>query len=165
MAPALCGSVRAQLRAVFTPARRRLVQSSLPATGQTDVPCNGCTQCCGSNQGLFLQPELGDKVESYRHRVVTDEATGNPIFLLATENGRCVYLGDSGCTIYDRRPALCRSFDCRKHYLILPKQDRDNLVKLGLSSRAVFDAGRARLKSLSAEERKECVDKREEFFS
>lgn len=105
-------------------------------------------------------------MEPYRHRVMKDRATGNPVFLLATEaNGQCVYLGASGCTIYDRRPILCRSFDCRKHYLILPRQDRDNLVRLGLSSRAVFNAGRARLKSLSPAERKECLDKREEFFS
>jgi hypothetical protein len=98
--------------------------------------------------------------------VVTDSATGNQIFLLATEaNGQCVYLGAAGCTIYDRRPVLCRTFDCREHYLILPRQDRDNLVKLGLSSRAVFNAGRARLKSLSSEQRKECLEKREEFFS
>jgi hypothetical protein len=105
-------------------------------------------------------------VESYRHRVLTDQATGSPIFLLATEeNGQCVYLGAKGCTIYERRPLLCRSFDCRAHYLILPRQDRDNLVRLGLSSRAVFNAGRARLSSLSPEERKECLDKRKEFFS
>lgn len=88
------------------------------------------------------------------------------MFLLAADpNGQCVYLGSSGCTIYDRRPLLCRSFDCREHYLILPRQDRDNLVKLGLSSRAVFNAGRARLKSMSSEERKECLDKHKEFFS
>ena len=88
------------------------------------------------------------------------------MFLLATEaNGQCVYLGATGCTIYDRRPLLCRSFDCREHYLILPRQDRDNLVRLGLSSRAVFNAGRARLKSLTPEKRKECLEKREEFFS
>jgi Fe-S-cluster containining protein len=97
---------------------------------------------------------------------MTDQATGNPAFLLATTaTGQCVYLGASGCTIYDRRPLLCRSFDCRKHYLILPRQDRDNLVRLGLSSRAVFNAGRERLKSLSSEERTECLNKREEFFS
>ena len=138
---------------------------SLLTNGQTDVPCNGCTECCRSNQGLFLQPEQGDQVESYRHRVLRDQATGNPVFLLATEaNGQCVYLGASGCTIYDRRPLLCRNFDCRKHYLILPRQDRDNLVRVGLSSRAVFNAGRVRLKSLSSDERKECLDKREEFF-
>ena len=130
------------------------------------MPCNACTECCKSNQGLFLHPEQGDDVESYRHHVLTNQATGNPVFVLAANsNGQCVYLGASGCTIYDRRPLLCRSFDCRKHYLILPRMDRDNLVTLRLSSRAVFNAGRARLKSLSSGERKECLDKREEFFS
>jgi Fe-S-cluster containining protein len=108
-------------------------------------------------------------VASYQHRVITDESSGKPVYLLATDgNGKCVYLGTSGghsgCTIYARRPLLCRSFDCRKHYLILPREDRDNLVRLRLSSRSVFNAGRARLKSLSAAERQECIEKREEFF-
>ncbi len=132
----------------------------------TEVPCNGCVECCRSNQGLVLHPEMGDDVGAYRHRAVIDRQTGNPVFLLATEpNGQCVYLGASGCTIYGRRPAICRGFDCRKHYLILPRQDRDNLVRIGLSSRSVFNAGRVRLKTLSSAERKECLEKREEFFS
>jgi Fe-S-cluster containining protein len=133
---------------------------------QTEVPCQTCTECCRSGQGLFLHPDRGDDVQSYRFQVLTDAATGNETYLLATTPaGACVYLGPSGCTIYHRRPLLCRTFDCRKHYLILPRQDRDNLVKLGLSSRAVFNAGRARLKTLTAEEREDCLSKREEFFS
>jgi Fe-S-cluster containining protein len=132
---------------------------------QTEVLCNGCTECCRSKQALFLHPAQGDDVESYQVRVAADPETGNPVFLLATkENGECVYLGPTGCTIYHRRPLLCRSFDCRKHYLTLPRQDRDNLVRLDLSSRAVFNAGRSRVKTLSPAERKECLDKREEFF-
>jgi Fe-S-cluster containining protein len=132
---------------------------------QTEVPCGGCTQCCNSNQGLFLHPEQGDDVGSYQYKVAADRA-GNPVFLLATTaGGACVYLGDLGCTIYERRPLLCRSFDCRKHYLTLPRQDRDNLVRLELSSRAVFNAGRARLKTLSAAERQACLKTREEFFA
>jgi hypothetical protein len=136
----------------------------LASSQQTEVPCGGCTECCRSNQGLFLHPEQGDDVESYQFRVVSGHG-GNPVFLLATtHSGACVYLGSAGCTIYDRRPLLCRSFDCRQHYLILPRQDRDNLVRIGLSSRAVFNAGRARLKTLSVAERQECIDKSEEFF-
>jgi hypothetical protein len=132
---------------------------------KTEVPCNGCIECCRSGQGLFLHPDQGDDVASYQVRVAADKA-GNPVYLLATtQSGECVYLGEAGCTIYDRRPLLCRSFDCRKHYLMLPRQDRDNLVRLGLSSRAVFNAGRVRLKTLSASERQECIEKREEFFS
>ena len=138
----------------------------LPATDTTEVFCNTCTACCQSSQLLLLHPEQGDDVQSYRFQVVTDPAAGTTVYALAAdEQGRCVYLGESGCTIYDRRPLLCRSFDCRKHYLILPRQDRDNLVKLNLSSRAVFNAGRARVMSLSPGERRECLEKREEFFA
>ncbi len=103
-------------------------------------------------------------MDSYRHQVA-EGPEGKPVFLLETTNGACVYLGPSGCTIYERRPLLCRTFDCRKHYLILPRQDRDNLVQLGLSSRVVFNAGRARLKTLSESERQACVDMRDEFFA
>jgi hypothetical protein len=135
-------------------------------TATTGVPCGTCTECCKSGQGLFLHPDRGDDVASYHVQVRADPGTGQFVFLLATDDqGACVYLGPSGCTIYERRPLLCRSFDCRKHYLILPRQDRDNLVKLGLSSRPVFNAGRARLQSLDPAERAECLAKRDEFFS
>lgn len=137
----------------------------MPSNEQTTVSCNGCTECCRSRQGLVLHPELGDEIDSYEHRVLGYGGDGSPVFLLATgESGRCVYLGERGCTIYGRRPHLCRSFDCRKHYLILPRQDRDNLVRLGLSSRAVFNAGKARAKTLSAAEREECRKVKEEYF-
>jgi Fe-S-cluster containining protein len=132
---------------------------------RTEVPCGGCTDCCASGQGLFLHPEQGDDVESYQHQVAADGAGGSVFLLATTASGACVYLGPAGCTIYHRRPLLCRTFDCRKHYLILPRQDRDNLVRLGLSSRAVFNAGRARVKTLSAAERQACADTREEFFA
>jgi len=137
----------------------------LPRSTQTSVPCNGCTECCKTNQGLVLHPEQGDAIETYNFRTLPDSQTGAIVCVLATdETGRCLYLGDHGCTIYDRRPFLCRSFDCRKHYLMLPRQDRDNLVRLGLGSRAVFNAGRSRLKTLSSAEREECNAIRDEYF-
>ena len=138
-----------------------------PVTGErTDVACVGCTECCRSNQALVLQPAAGDDVDSYRHQVLKDRVSGAPVFALAMdEKGWCTYLGERGCTIYERRPHLCRSFDCRKHYLMLPRQDRDNLVRIGLSSRAVFNAGRARVKTLSKVERAECMQVRDEYFS
>jgi Fe-S-cluster containining protein len=133
----------------------------LPSNNQTEVPCGACTECCRTGQGLFLHPDQGDDVASYQVRQVADGA-----FVLATtQEGACVYLGDKGCTIYERRPLICRTFDCRKHYLILPRQDRDNLVRLKMSSRAVFNAGRTRLVTLSAEEKQECLNTREEYFS
>ena len=136
------------------------------AGAQTEVACNKCTECCQSNQILLLHPEQGDDVQSYQFQILKDQTTGKEVYALAADkNGRCVYLGVSGCTIYQRRPLLCRSFDCRKHYLILPRQDRDNLVRLKLSSRAVFQAGKTRLTSLSNAERQQCLETRKEFFS
>ncbi len=132
----------------------------------TMVNCEGCTECCRSGQGLVLHPEEGDDVESYVHRIAGHREDGSAVFVLATdEKGWCVYLGKRGCTIYERRPLLCRTFDCRKHYLMLPRTDRDNLVRLKLSSRAVFNAGRARLKTLSPAERAACLKIRDEYFS
>jgi hypothetical protein len=132
------------------------------ANTDTQVPCGTCTECCRSGQGLFLHPEQGDDVSAYRTQVLADGVTH---LLATTDQGACVYLGPSGCTIYERRPLLCRSFDCRKHYLILPREDRDNLVRLGLSSRAVFNAGRSRLTTLSPQEKQDCLARRDEFFS
>jgi Fe-S-cluster containining protein len=138
----------------------------LPSNEPTGVPCGGCTECCRGNQGLVLHPDRGDDVESYNFRILGHGVDGDPVFALATnERGHCVYLGAGGCTIYERRPYLCRSFDCRKHYLILPREDRDNLVRIGLSSHAVFNAGRSRLKTLNAAERRECLQTRAEYFS
>ncbi|MDE3197709.1 MAG: YkgJ family cysteine cluster protein [Acidobacteriota bacterium] len=132
----------------------------------TEVPCKGCTECCRHNSAVFLHPGEGDDVRSYQVRAIARPENGELVFLLATkENKECVYLGPDGCTIYERRPFLCRSFDCRKHYLILPKQDRVNLVNAGLSAQSVFDAAKSRVGTLSAAERKECREKRKEYFS
>lgn len=29
------------------------------------------------------------------------------------DNGDCIYLGDTGCTIHERKPQQCREMDCR----------------------------------------------------
>src|ERR1051326_4818237 len=86
-----------------------------PPIEQTEVPCNGCTECCRHNSAVFLHPELGDDVASYQVRALEEPETGRTVFLLATrQNKECIYLGPTGCKIYERRPFLCRSFDCRK---------------------------------------------------
>ena len=35
-------------------------------------------------------------------------------------NGDCVYLGESGCTIHEKRPRMCREMDCRIIALRIP---------------------------------------------
>jgi Fe-S-cluster containining protein len=76
----------------------------------SDLPplvCAGCTLCCRGRQAVVIVP--GVDRDDY------DIQTVNGYALLAHRpNGDCVYLGPGGCTIYERRPAVCRMFDCRE---------------------------------------------------
>lgn len=71
-----------------------------------DVPCNGCTACC-HNELVPIVEEDGDPKQW-----ITEE-TDQGWFLMVGPDRRCVYLGKAGCTIYERRPTVCRVFDCR----------------------------------------------------
>jgi Fe-S-cluster containining protein len=62
------------------------------------------------------------------------------------DNGDCVYLGDGGCTIYDRRPAVCRGFDCRRLFMSQSRDERRQWIKDKMVSRDVYAAARKRLK-------------------
>ncbi len=72
-----------------------------------DVPCNGCTACC--HGPIVLHPSLGD--DPTRYATVQDAEWG--VKLAQKPDGSCVYLKDGGCGIHERRPAICRAFDCR----------------------------------------------------
>lgn len=71
------------------------------------VPCNGCTLCC---QGEVIELVRGvDRVNDYQVK-----RFHGAWVLDHKPNGDCVYLDRAtGCTIWQRRPALCRDFDCR----------------------------------------------------
>lgn len=71
-----------------------------------NVPCNGCTLCCRGD-AILLLPGDSDDYQTEPHSL-----TGQRM-LARKPNGHCIYLGAAGCTIYDRRPQLCREFDCR----------------------------------------------------
>lgn len=55
-------------------------------------------------------------------------------------NGDCIYLGEHGCTIYDRRPSICREFDCRVMFLSLSRNERRQWIKSGFMGKDVFKA-------------------------
>lgn len=119
------------------------------------VPCAGCTACC-KNELLMLHPEMGDKPEAYETQDVTNPLTGKPgIALKQKRNGDCTYLGDDGCTIHDRAPAICREFDCRQFFLNMgDRATRRKLLSQGLLTKEVMDAGRKRLASLPQHQRR-----------
>ena len=112
-----------------------------------DVPCNGCTACC-RGQVVALFPEHGDNLKVLSRHV----DLGGAIILEETESGDCIYLQDGGCSVWEHRPAMCRAFDCRKHFQSFTRPERRRMVKDGIASRDIFDAGRARLHTLKTAE-------------
>jgi Fe-S-cluster containining protein len=108
--------------------------------------CAGCTACCRTGARLSL--DAGDDIGSYDHVLVPPHPglkSGDGLIAeLRQVDGRCVYLGDDGCTIYERRPKVCRSFDCRAAYLF-QTGDPAAASKFGALPTEVCDAARKRL--------------------
>ena len=78
--------------------------------GGARVPCGTCTECCrGPNRNLYM--DIIPEADLTRFTLEWRD-NGRPV--LATQaNGDCLYLIDSKCSIYKRRPQVCRAFDCR----------------------------------------------------
>jgi hypothetical protein len=113
-----------------------------------DVPCNGCTICCKSGP-IFLQPENGDIASNYQTQIMIHPLTGAPkVALKHKPSGECIYLGDTGCTIHDRAPRICKTFDCRLLYLGFTQAQRREKIRQHPQLRDTFLAGRQRLHTL-----------------
>lgn len=94
-----------------------------------DVPCGDCRLCC-KGEAVFLLPEYGDDVSAYETRHGLNPLSGQVGHQLQTQpNGDCIYLGEAGCSIHDRRPVLCRSFSCVVMYLSVPRAERKRREK------------------------------------
>lgn len=73
------------------------------------VPCNGCTECC-KGDAIYMHPECGDDARRYKTEVCQESGR---TMLAHKPNGDCVYLDrKTGCTIWERRPVVCREMDC-----------------------------------------------------
>ena len=120
-----------------------------------NVPCNGCTLCC-QNDAIMLHPEYGDIPEQYQTVPFRTPVTGKMGLMVAKKPGStdCIYLGETGCTIHGRAPAICREFDCGKFYASRTRPERRRMVSAGLITQGVLDQGRRvqGLRSQSTEE-------------
>ena len=74
----------------------------------TLVPCNGCTLCCQGDAIRLTEEDNPDEYMTEPHPYIK-----GALMLAHKPNGDCVYLNDSGCSIHERAPSLCRSADCR----------------------------------------------------
>lgn len=83
--------------------------------GDADVPCDGCTACCEAAQFIHLVPEDTEALGAIPDDLLfpAPGLLDGHLVMGYDEDGRCPMLGDSGCTIYNARPATCRAFDCR----------------------------------------------------
>jgi len=75
-----------------------------------DVPCGECQLCCS---GVY---ELSE-VHTYEKA-----ALGLPVDTpMLNEPGEpCRFLGETGCSVHSKRPAMCQIFDCRMQALMPP---------------------------------------------
>lgn len=118
------------------------------ARPRRDVPCGLCRQCC-YHEHVFLRPEYGDDISAYRSVDIYDEGEMRVRAALAKRaDGACVYLGADGCTIHDRAPSLCRSFDCKRLYQRLEKLLPPTQLEAMARSSPVVDVGRRRAKGM-----------------
>lgn len=135
--------------------RKLRQQHSRGGQASADVPCGDCNACCHEMSVYLDDDELGE----YRSVIEVDEQGQNRPRLERADDDSCVYLDDSGaCSIYTRRPRLCRTFDCRplafcgirleqkdtlnqglEHWTNTPKSREDQEVLLALDlSRKLF---------------------------
>jgi len=80
-----------------------------------DVPCGACNACCRTFHQIHIRP--GEKRARKRlPRDYLSVARGLPpgyLLLGYTEAGACPVLVGGRCTIYEDRPLVCRTYDCR----------------------------------------------------
>lgn len=82
------------------------------------VDCGTCSACCRAE---FVALVKGDDPKDYPEAVKFPEATLAEILPSAIgyiiphgPDGACVYLKDDKCSIYEKRPKMCRVFSCVK---------------------------------------------------
>lgn len=79
-----------------------------PASPYGPVPCNGCTRCCQGDAVRLLPDDDPTQYETRPHFLDASQ-----LMLAHRADGACIYCGPLGCTLYARRPRMCRDMDCR----------------------------------------------------
>ena len=81
------------------------VHTAVNTANMSKLVCGECSQCCrGPGRGrLRVKPS-----DDYG----TLDVFGDH-FLPNKLNGDCAYVTDEGCSIYEKRPQVCRDYDCR----------------------------------------------------
>lgn len=122
-----------------------------PSLDHNAIPCDGCIQCCKNDQ-VILRPEDGDDLSLYAWEPIESALyPGRKSAALKRDplTGYCIYLSATGCSIHDKRPAICRRYHCArtaKALEELPARTRKILKRRGdVFDDALLERGRNRL--------------------
>lgn len=83
---------------------------------EPDVPCNGCTACCRNFEMIRLDERDDIDPEDMVGAIMQDGSRW--VVLKHQENGDCIYLQDGKCSVYEKRPLVCRQYDCRFEHIV-----------------------------------------------
>lgn len=108
------------------------------------VPCGSCTACC-RDQFVPILPTDEPNRGAYLVREIEVGEHGTLEVLDHKPNGDCAHLGSGGCEIYDQRPTICRTYDCRKQFRSMSRTQRRQS-----GNRQIWAEARKRLGTLSA---------------
>jgi hypothetical protein len=88
---------------------------ALGGQGGPDVPCNGCTACCRSRQFVPVGSDERDALAHIPPNLLfaAPRLPAGTLVLGYDDHGHCPMLVDDRCSIYEHRPAACRTYDCR----------------------------------------------------
>ena len=101
------------------------------------VPCGTCHACCHSP--VAVSPEAGDDPSLYKLAISVDRTAPNQHAMVTLDrkpDGSCYALRNGRCTIWDKRPRVCRNFDCRKMFVLHSKAERSEERRVGKECRS-----------------------------
>lgn len=78
-----------------------------------EPPCNLCKAvCCQSSQRPFAVLLEKQDLERLPEAVPFAKKTTDGLVALPYMDGKCPFLSGTSCSVYDKRPELCREFNC-----------------------------------------------------
>jgi Fe-S-cluster containining protein len=88
--------------------------ASQAAGRNAEVPCGDCNACCRGSYFIEVALTEADPLSVIDERLLFPAPGRSDTLVLGFDDrGRCPMLKDQACSIYDRRPVTCRTYDCR----------------------------------------------------
>jgi len=99
------------------------------------VNCGQCQACC----------KIPCEVPADEGQAYLIDVVDNKVYLQRQANGDCIYLDETGCSIYNVRPSSCREFSCEVLLTLPPEfQERIRRSEYKFFSKEVLEAAEER---------------------